>query len=113
MKIMVIGGRAFTNTAAVWRELDARLHEITVVITSDAPGACAAARSWTKARGVILVVENARWGQFGRAAGCVRAVAMFAQGPDLVLAFPGGIGTAGELALGRARGVPIVRFTDA
>jgi hypothetical protein len=51
---------------------------------------------------------KANWRKYGPAAGPIRNQQMLDWGPDLVVAFAGGTGTAGMVALARAAGVPVI-----
>lgn len=52
----------------------------------------------------------ANWKKFGKAAGPLRNVKMIEEGkPDVVIAFPGGHGTANMVALAEASGIPVIR----
>ena len=117
MKVLVCGGRYFQEVPLLWRHLD-QLHaksSITCVIEggSDAVageyyGADYWARMWAQARGVHSVTCWADWDQFGRWAGPKRNKEMLERyGPDLVLAFEGGKGTADMVKQAQAAGVAV------
>ena len=56
------------------------------------------------ANGVVVEEFKADWDKFGRAAGPIRNAQMLREGkPDLVVAFPGGRGTANMVAQAKAR----------
>jgi YspA, cpYpsA-related SLOG family len=83
-----------------YRELDA-LQESDgplTVIQGGAPGADALAQRWAYIRAprqqITLVTMPADWERHGKAAGPIRNAKMLEEKPDLVLAFPGGKGTA-------------------
>jgi hypothetical protein len=106
MRVLVAGGRRYSDFARVCRELD-RLGPVACVLHGGARGADRLAELWAAARGVPCVAVPADWRRLGRAAGPVRNRAMLALGVDLVLAFPGGPGTAGLIALAREAGVRV------
>jgi hypothetical protein len=55
---------------------------------------------------------TADWGQYGAPAGPIRNKTMLTQGrPDVVLAFPGGTGTADMKRQARRAGVRVVEVT--
>jgi len=123
MKVLVCGGRYFQDVALLWRHLD-QLHAkspITCVIEggSDAVageyyGADYWARMWAQARGINSVTCWADWDQFGRWAGPKRNKEMLEQyGPDLVLAFEGGKGTADVVKQAQAAGVAVTSVSKA
>ena len=55
-------------------------------------------------------VCHADWETHGRAAGPIRNEKMLTWKPDLVVAFPGGVGTADLVRRAEAAGVPVQRF---
>src|SRR5262249_11454324 len=60
----------------------------------------------------LVAIENAifhaDWGQFGSGAGPIRNSKMLAEGkPEMVLAFPGGRGTANIVEQARSAGVSV------
>lgn len=113
VKVLVCGGRDYTNHALVEGCLDAmqaRYDGITLIHGACQTGADAFADSWGGANGVRMLVFPANWKAYGRAAGPVRNREMLARGkPDLVLAFKGGDGTENMVAQAEAAGVTVVR----
>lgn len=97
MRVLVCGGRHYRDWGAVSRALK-RLHAdtpISVLIHGGAPGADALADTWARLNGVPAQCFEAKWKEHGRAAGPIRNQQMLSDGhPDLVVAFPGGTGTA-------------------
>lgn len=93
----VTGGRKFADWPYVERSLEALARERGlpgVLVHGDAPGADQLGKRWGKARGVIVVDEPAQWTRFGRAAGGYRNGDMLdIYQPDVVIAFPGDVGT--------------------
>lgn len=82
---------------------------ITWIIEGDAPGADRLAGGWASARGLNLLVYPADWRSYGRAAGPIRNKQMLDEGkPDLVVAFPGGAGTANMVKQAKAAGVKVI-----
>lgn len=110
-RVLVCGGRDFTNADLLNRELD-RLHAehgFGGLIEGGAPGADTLAGVWADARGVPRQTFPADWKKHRRAAGPIRNQQMLDEGkPDLVVAFPGGTGTAGMMKLAKTAGVRIV-----
>ncbi|PZV36483.1 DUF2493 domain-containing protein [Mesorhizobium kowhaii] len=113
MKVLVCGGRDFTDHAFVHAELD-RLHaqhHFEVVIEGDARGVDRIAGEWARARGVELMVFPADWKGEGRHAALIRNERMLRDGkPDLVVGFPGGGGTWYTCSLAEKLGVTVIRL---
>jgi len=111
MRVLVCGGRDYADAKSVFAVLDniRREYGPLTVIQGGASGADALARKWcaTEPR-VHMVNEPADWKTHGRAAGPIRNQKMLTEHkPDLVLAFPGGRGTADMVRRARAAGVRI------
>ena len=107
------GGRAFDDYAMIIRVLD-RVHAsvwngmpgISLVIHGDANGADRLAGAWAVLRRVPAQAFPARWLEEGQAAGPLRNQRMLREGkPDLVVGFPGGIGTRDMLTRAETAGV--------
>jgi YspA, cpYpsA-related SLOG family len=113
MKVLVCGGRHFRSPVQVFRALD-RLHQekpITELMQGGATGADQFAREWAATKPEIKrYVCHADWETHGRAAGPIRNEKMLTWKPDLVVAFPGGFGTADMVRRAEAAGVPVQRF---
>lgn len=118
-RIIVTGGRDFTDAACVDRVLDT-LHQeqpITVLATGAARGADRLAEEWAERKmpRVHLRSYPADWGKHGRAAGPVRNGRMldeeraFMGGVRIVVAFPGGRGTEDCIRQAKARGLVVCR----
>ena len=97
MRLIVCGGRDYTDTRAIYHAMD-RLKArglVTAVIHGGAPGADSIAGAWADQAGVPVEVFFADWERDGRAAGPKRNQRMLDEGrPDGVVAFPGGRGTS-------------------
>lgn len=123
MRVLVCGGRDYADKAKV----DAVLDELqpATVIEGGASGADRLAKSWCDAQGgavehlqfaadwgnitrpgAIVRVKNGR--RYDAAAGSVRNQRMLDEGkPDLVVAFPGGTGTADMVRRAKRAGVQV------
>jgi hypothetical protein len=115
MKILVCGGRDYTNRARVYAELDAlrEKHDVIIVIQGGAQGADRLARGWCIERHSELWNYHADWEKHGKAAGPIRNQRMLDDGkPDLVLAFPGGRGTADMVKRAEAAGVAVCTMSE-
>ena len=117
MRVLVCGGRDFND-----RELLARvlgdLHAaspISVVIEGGAHGADTLAFKWASEGNRCGTCSYAAdWRAHGRAAGPIRNAQMLDEGkPDLVVAFPGGKGTADMVARARRAGVRVIEVSPA
>jgi hypothetical protein len=116
MRVLVCGGREFTDRAFLETTLD-RLHRqcgFTALIEGDALGADRLAGAWAEARGLDHLVFKADWDGLGAKAGPRRNRQMLEQGlPDLVVAFPGRSGTAHMIRIARAAGVAVIDVRNA
>lgn len=113
MRVIVTGGRDYADVDTVRLALDClreRAGHLTV-IQGGATGADAIARDWTYGLdGVTIVTVPANWHKHGKSAGPIRNQLMLDQcNPDLVLAFPGGKGTAHMMRIARKASVPVVQ----
>jgi YspA, cpYpsA-related SLOG family len=111
MKALVCGGRDFDDAEYVFRALDElhRQYLFRELMQGGAAGADRLAKDWAKTHPDIKRHElKADWKRHGRAAGPIRNQKMLDWGPDLVIAFPGGSGTAGMKRLARAAGVEVI-----
>lgn len=110
MRILVCGGRNFSDAAACYRMLD-RIHRergIDVIIEGNARGADRLAGYWARKHGVENLKFPADWKAHGHKAGPIRNAAMLADGrPDAVMAFPGGRGTADMVRRAREAEIPV------
>jgi hypothetical protein len=80
-----------------------------LIITGDATGADNAAADFAVVHYCQSHIFNANWKEFGRRAGPIRNTAMIVEGkPDLVVAFPGGKGTANMVKQAREAGIPVM-----
>lgn len=123
MRILVCGGRDL-NEDAVWNWLNTFGHQdvanameragkwgatITSVIHGNASGADKAAEKWAESEGIRVHSYPANWRKHGKAAGPMRNARMLSDGrPEVVIAFPGGRGTADMVRQAEAEGVPVV-----
>lgn len=112
MRVLVCGGRDYCESSTVWGVLDTIRrsvpHDTMVVIQGGAAGADCIAREWCGSRGVPYDNFPADWKAHGKAAGPMRNQRMIDKGrPDLVVAFPGGRGTADMVRRARAAGIKV------
>ncbi|CAN1722779.1 DUF2493 domain-containing protein [Hyphomicrobium sp. 1Nfss2.1] len=108
--VLVCGGRAFRDVVWLRSALD-RLHVEVPFARVIAGGACGAdtlAAEWAVSRGIPADVFMADWEGLGRKAGPIRNQRMLDEGkPDLVVAFPGGRGTADMVRRARDAGIEV------
>jgi hypothetical protein len=112
VRVLVCGGRDFNNVAFIWSRLDA-LHEqkgFTHLIHGGARGADTIAGDWAKTKPIERYVCRADWDKYGKAAGPYRNARMLEWLPDLVVAFPGGRGTADMIRQAKSAGVEVVEI---
>jgi len=110
MKVLVCGGRDFTDSAWLNRALDLLNTKtpITFMVFGGAKGADQMAATWARARNIPHKVYVAQWTKYGPAAGPRRNQLMLsAEQPALVVAFPGGAGTADMMAKARSANVRV------
>jgi hypothetical protein len=114
MRVLVCGGRDYRDREAVavalapYKPAGASEASEHIIIHGGAPGADTLADEWCDVFGVRKRVFRADWNKHGRAAGPIRNRRMLEEGkPDLVLAFPGGRGTADMVRQAQAAGVEV------
>ena len=112
MKVVVGGSRFQTSASFVFQALDA-IHA-RQPITRLAHGACEGtdllAQEWALSRGIENSPYPADWKKWGRSAGPKRNSEMLAtESPDVVIAFPGGKGTADLTRRAESRGIPVMK----
>ena len=116
MRVLVCGGRDYGETdtdqmAEIYFAIR-DIHEktpIDALIHGDSRGADRCAGSLAKELGIKVVPVPADWRTHGKAAGPIRNQRMIDDfKPDLVLAFPGGRGTADMVARAEAAKIKVV-----
>jgi len=109
VRVLVCGGRNFDDAGLLERVLNDLDERPRLIIEGGAQGADRWARSWARMRGIEVQTFEAQWARDGRAAGPIRNQAMLINGrPDLVVAFPGGRGTADMVRRAKAAGVRVI-----
>jgi hypothetical protein len=123
VRLLACGGRGFGEAA------DGKDHRLTLaerhfmaatldrvhakrrvawLLHGGARGADRYAGVWAAANGVLGTEYRADWARFGKRAGMLRNAEMLVKGkPDVVIAFPGGRGTAHMVLLATEAGVPV------
>lgn len=112
MRVLVCGGRDFRN----WPRLDAALRDLLVdqpdqaIIQGGAKGADCLAAAWGFWKSVPVEEYAAEWEIYGKKAGGIRNQKMLDEGrPDVVLAFPGGKGTADMVKRAELAGIEVIK----
>lgn len=116
MKVLVCGGRRYKDalTLGSWLGGIQRDHGITEIIEGGASGADFLAREYAIFQKIPFRTFMADWSGNGRSAGPIRNRQMLEEGkPDIVVAFPGGNGTANMVQQARAAGVRVLEVTSA
>ena len=119
MKVLVCGGRDYCEV----EHLNYTLDQITnpyhggkwsfELVCGMADGADTLAYNWAQKHGLTVHKFPADWEKYGKRAGYIRNQQMLDEGkPDLVIAFPGGKGTAMMVNLARKAGVEVIEVTD-
>lgn len=113
-RVLVCGGRAYNDAARINAVLD-KLHAeagIDLLIEGGANGADRLAQEWAmRHHDVASETYPADWENQGSFAGPARNKRMLEEGrPDLVIAFPGGKGTADMVRKARRTGVEVVEI---
>lgn len=104
----VTGGRDYNDAQCVERILSSIFDIGDVLGVGDADGLDKLARQWALARRVQFFEFTAQWSNFGRAAGPMRNRAMLDEmKPTMLIAFPGGRGTADCIRAAEERGIPV------
>lgn len=116
VRVLVCGGRDYNDRNRVFVNLYA-LHEtvpISCIIEGGARGADHLASRWSYENDIPTVRFFADWIAHGRRAGPIRNQQMLDEGrPDLVVAFPGGRGTADMVRRATKAGVEVIQIAAA
>lgn len=105
-RVLVCGGRDFADRDAVYQTLTD--YRPSVVIQGGATGADRLAYEWARWARVSVQTFHANWKDHGKGAGPIRNQRMLDEGkPDIVIAFPGGRGTADMVRRAKIAGVEV------
>lgn len=111
MRVLVCGGRTYQDWLHVENTLDVLDAEnrIELVIQGEALGADLLGKHWAHKNMRDCHCFPADWKNHGRSAGAKRNMEMLWVGkPDLVVAFPGGVGTAHMVKIAREASVEVL-----
>jgi hypothetical protein len=114
MRVLVCGGRDYRDRDHVNNELIRLNHRrgpFSVIIHGAATGADHEAMLWAEMMGIKHKPVAAEWEKLGKAAGPARNQRMIDEGkPELVIAFPGGSGTADCVRRAEKAGIEVIRI---
>lgn len=108
MKVAVTGGREFTDRHFIFSKLNEQ--NITHMILGCARGVDTIALEYAKTHSIPYTREEADWDKFGLGAGPERNARMLSHRPDIVIAFPGGSGTANMCLQAVRAKIPLTRY---
>lgn len=107
MRVLVCGGRKYGDAAEVNRALNEL--PVSLVIEGGASGADLLAKLWAQSNCVPCETYEADWDKYGKTAGPIRNQRMIDEGkPEVVVALPGGPGTADMVRRARAAGIKVI-----
>lgn len=126
MRVLICGGRDIPRHIA-FNWLDRNLGDylmdatgcysgltVTHIIQGGARGADEGAKDWAKSENIQCLEFRADWKHHGKAAGPIRNRKMIDEGkPDIVLALPGGKGTANMIKQAYERGLDVIEVKTA
>lgn len=106
MRVLVCGGRNFSDIQGLFKVLDEIRPD--TIVHGNARGADKIAGLWARRNKKLELSFSANWKAYGRAAGYIRNKQMLQRGkPDMVIAFPGGKGTANMVNIAKKAGVKV------
>jgi hypothetical protein len=114
MRVLVCGGRTYQHLDRLSKELGAinDLRPISCIISGCARGADTLAMFWAKQKGIEIARFPADWKTYGLSAGSIRNQQMLDEGkPEVVVAFPGGRGTADMVSRARKANLEVIEVS--
>lgn len=111
MRVLICGGRDLNDANWINKldEYSEHYGPFTHVIQGGATGADAIAKRWAELCRIPTTEYRAAWQKYGKLAGPLRNQRMLDEGkPDLVLALPGGRGTADMVMRATVSGLPVI-----
>jgi hypothetical protein len=119
MIVLVCGGRGYGGTKEEQAHIYSTLNGIHVdtpiekIIEGGATGADTWAYEWAMDSSIQVKVYPANWNKYGKSAGHRRNAEMLKyEDVDLVVAFPGGAGTASMVHMALNKGIEVKRCDD-
>lgn len=111
MNILVCGGRDFTNYEKFLEVLEKYKSQVSLIVHGAARGADTLAAVWAANNKIPVKSYPADWGLHGKSAGHIRNHEMITKEKvDLVIAFPGGKGTANMVKQARAKNIEVLEI---
>lgn len=111
MKVLVCGGRDYTDFEVIFDVLNLYAFTASAVIHGGATGADTLAGEWANSHNITCRVYKPDWNKYGNGAGPMRNQKMLDdEKPDLVIAFPGGKGTADMVKRAKVIGTKVLKF---
>ena len=121
LRVLVCGGRDYSNVEQLYKVLDRvdgswesadSTGPISTIISGHARGADQLAEKYANEKNIPLEIYPAQWDVYGKSAGVIRNQEMLDEGlPDLVVAFPGGKGTAHMVKIAQKANVMMLQVT--
>lgn len=115
MYIIVTGGRGYDDRATVRNALEKYVQDGDTVVEGGARGADRLAREEAHRLGIDVITVWANWSGHGKAAGPMRngkMLKLFGKNLRMVIAFPGGRGTANMKEASKRLGHTVVEAVD-
>ena len=113
MKVVITGGRDFNEKKYIHEQLD-KIHSetpITLLVQGNAIGADILSGMWATKNKIKMLTVKADWDKFGNKAGLIRNIEMADMYDyDMVIAFPGGRGTAHMIEYCESRNMNIIKI---
>jgi hypothetical protein len=111
MRVLICGGRKFQD-ADLFNRTMAVINNIDVIIQGGAVGADYMAKIYAFDNKIKMEEYPAMWKLYGIAAGPIRNQKMIDYGkPDMVIAFPGGTGTADMVKRAKINRIKVLEVT--
>ena len=122
LRVLVCGGRDYHNVEEFyevlnwvdgsWESADST-GPISTIISGHARGADQLAEKYANEKNIPLEIYPAQWDVYGKSAGVIRNQEMLDEGqPDLVVAFPGGKGTAHMVKIAKKANAEVINLAD-
>ena len=109
-RILVCGGRDYADYYHLEEILSNEISWPEVIISGAASGADRMAVQWAVTHGIEFEEYPAQWDLYQNKDGPIRNQQMLDTGIDLVIAFPGGVGTADMVRRAKKAGVKVIEI---